>query len=150
MTHKAEARAYLIRLSTYQRQPLLGHHHQGKLCLSDYGTIVAHEWERSAANRSGVDLDLWVVTPAGLESIVIIQMPPPTWATPGISGLLPSQKPWLLSSFIASFKAAAAKRINLCRNLPGQPVWQSNYHEQKISTGLHLAQCRDQLRATAG
>jgi hypothetical protein len=59
-------------------------------------------------------------------------------------------KPWLLSSFIAGFKAAAAKRINLCLNQQGQSVWQRTYDEILITDQDRLNHLRDQLRGAAG
>ena len=37
-----------------------------------------------------------------------------------------------IGSFVAGFKAAATKRINIHRNAPGIPVWQRNYYERII------------------
>jgi putative transposase len=150
LTHSPEARAYLIELSTHQQQPPLGHYQMGKLCLNDYGMIVADEWVRSASNRKGIELDQWVVTPEGLRGIVFIPNPSALGAGQGFSGTLSSQKPWLLSSFIASFKAAAAKRINLRRNQLGQPVWQRNYQEHLIGDFATLEQMRNHLREATG
>ncbi len=143
-THGTAVSAYLIGLSTVQQQPLLGSYDQGKLCLNDCGLIVADEWVRSATKRSGIDLDLWTITPTGLQSIVFLQVATP-FSTPA-PGPLDSQKPWLLSSVVTSFKASAAKRINLCRNQLGQSVWQSSYDELLIDDPRQLSTLRNQLR----
>ncbi len=140
MTIRPEAKAYLIRLSMQQQQPLLGDYRQGRFYPNDYGQIVADEWVRSAQNRKGIDLDLWTLTPNGLRGVVFLQ-PALTDQPEGLA----HQKPWLLSSFIAGFKAAAAKRINLRRNQLGQPVWQSNYDEQLIPNNALLLQVREQI-----
>ncbi|NMF82420.1 hypothetical protein [Nodosilinea sp. P-1105] len=140
MTIRPEAKAYLIRLSMQQQQPLLGDYRQGCFYPNDYGQIVADEWVRSAQNRKGIDLDLWTLAPNGLRGVVFLQ-PALTRQPEGLA----HQKPWLLSSFIASFKAAAAKRINLRRNQLGQPVWQSSYDEQLIADNALLDQVREQI-----
>ncbi|MBE9158480.1 hypothetical protein IQ265_16810 [Nodosilinea sp. LEGE 06152] len=149
MTHSAAPRAYLVGLSTFQAQPLLGEYEQGSLCLNACGLIVADEWVRSAANRKGIAIDAWRITPNQLQSIVFLHMP--ITLTSGLAGglteSLGSQKPWLLSSFIASFKAAAAKRINLRLNQVGQLVWQRSYSEHLISDAARLSQLRHQLQA---
>ncbi|NJL50105.1 MAG: hypothetical protein HC929_25325 [Leptolyngbyaceae cyanobacterium SM2_5_2] len=150
MSQSATPRAYLIQLSTHQRQPLLGHYQMGKLCLSDYGVIVTDEWVRSAANRKGIELDQWVVTPDGIRGILFVQVTPSAGARPLLAGSSASQKPWLLSSFIAGFKAAAAKRVNLHRNQPGQPVWQPNYQEHPIIDAKALTRLREQMHEAAG
>jgi putative transposase len=43
-----------------------------------------------------------------------------------------SRKPKSLSTFIAGFKMAVTKKINLARNAPSPPVWQRNYYEHII------------------
>ncbi len=37
-----------------------------------------------------------------------------------------------LGQLIGAFKTGSAKRINLLRNTPGDPVWQRNYYEHII------------------
>ncbi|MGB3201070.1 MAG: hypothetical protein WBA99_09210 [Nodosilinea sp.] len=149
LTYSAAPRAYLIGLSTFQKQPLLGDYEQGSLRLNDCGLIVADEWARSAANRKGIAIDAWSITPNRLDSIVFLQVPltptadlPDSWVP-----RLGSPKPWILSSFIASFKAAAAKRINLRLNQVGQSVWQRNYDERLITDEARLSQLRQQFQA---
>ncbi|MBD1875354.1 hypothetical protein H6F75_17875 [Nodosilinea sp. FACHB-131] len=145
LTHSAAPKPYLIRLSTFQQQPLLGDYRQGQLCLNDCGLIVADEWVRSAANRKGIDLDVWTITPTSLQSIVFLQVPATVGA--GLTGIDEGQKPWLLSSFIASFKAVAAKRINLRLNQLGQSVWQRNYNEHLIGDDDYLTELRYKLQS---
>lgn len=148
MTHSAAPSAYLVGLSTFQQQPLLGDYDQGNLHLNECGLIVADEWVRSAANSKGIDIDVWTITPNRLQSIVFLHVPvPPDLILMGSPSTLGSQKPWLLSSFIASFKAAAAKRINLRLNQAGQSVWQRNYDEYLITGETHLSELRSQLQA---
>ena len=58
-------------------------------------------------------------------------------------------KPRALSSFVAGFKAAAAKRINLVRGIPGAPVWQRGYQEQQINDRKTLERIRLLLTSQA-
>lgn len=141
-----EAHAYLIRILTYQQQPLLGHLHNGQLSLNDNGTIVADEWIRSANSRRGLELDSWTILPHEIQGIVILEATSLPISSPVLAGALSGQKPWILSSFIASFKAAAAKRINLRRNQLGETVWQRNYQEQFIPDVATLNLWRNHLR----
>jgi putative transposase len=55
-------------------------------------------------------------------------LPHPTSSHQGVA----PRKPKSLSAFIAGFKMAVTKRINLARNAPGTPVWQRNYYEHII------------------
>ncbi len=145
LTLLPKTQAYFIRLAIHPQQILLGHYRAGQFHPSEYGTIVADEWVHSATHRKGVDIDQWIITPHELCGIVQIQFPTCSALHDGISTAQASQKPWLLSSFIASFKAAAAKRINLRRNRPGQPVWQPSYQEQWLHDPATLAQVRHRL-----
>jgi putative transposase len=147
LTHGTATRAYLIRLSTFQQQPLLGSYDQGTLCLNDCGLIVADEWVRAAKHRPGIDVDALAITPTRLSSILLLKLTTVLDSSP--SGYLEQPKPWLLSSFIASFKAAAAKRINLRRSRLGQAVWQSSYDEMLITDGDRLAHIREQMQGAA-
>ncbi|MEM9266406.1 MAG: hypothetical protein AAGA46_12845, partial [Cyanobacteria bacterium P01_F01_bin.13] len=52
-------------------------------------------------------------------------------------------------SFVAAFKAAAAKRINLVRGVPGAPVWQRGYQEQRINDPQTLTRIRHLLTSQA-
>lgn len=141
-----EARAYLIRIQTHQQQPLLAYRRNGQLCLNAYGTVVAEEWIRSASSRKGLELDLWTVLPNGIQGIVILNKAALPLSSRSLAGETTGQKPWVLSSFIASFKAAAAKRINLRRNQLGEPVWQRSYQEQ-LSELRNISQQISELRA---
>jgi REP element-mobilizing transposase RayT len=45
---------------------------------------------------------------------------------------MPHRSPQSISSFIAGFKSSATKRINVYRNTPGLPVWQTRFHDRII------------------
>ncbi|MBE9140890.1 hypothetical protein IQ254_27440 [Nodosilinea sp. LEGE 07088] len=134
-------------MSTFQQQPLLGSYDQGKLCLNACGLIVADEWVHAAKNRQRIEVDTLAITPNSLSSILLLQLT--TALDSPTSGYLDQPKPWLLSSFIAGFKAAAAKRINLRRSQLGQAVWQSSYSEILITDRERLAHIREQLQDAA-
>jgi hypothetical protein len=36
---------------------------------------------------------------------------------------------WAIGSFVAGFKSAVTKRINVVRDIPSTPIWQRNYYE---------------------
>jgi putative transposase len=44
-----------------------------------------------------------------------------------------------LSSFMAGFKSATTKRINIMLGTPGAPVWQRNYYEHVIRNGREFS-----------
>ena len=57
----------------------------------------------------------------------------------------PHRQPRSLGSFVAGFKSAATKRINVIRGTPGQSVWQRNYYERVIRTDAELNHIRQYI-----
>lgn len=133
----AQPGAYFVTLCTYQRQCWFGDIRKGRMCLNHIGCIVAQEWIRSSQIRQEIQLDEWVIMPNHLHGIVLIT------DTVGAHGRAPlhapasnpaplHRQPHSLSSFVAGFKSAATKRINIIRQAPGIPIWQRNYHESIV------------------
>lgn len=133
--------AYVIKLHTHNHGALFGEVEGSQVHLNEMGLIVTDEWQRLVDSpRPGIRLDYGLVTPTYLQGIVILR------EQTGDPLLEATLKPRLLSAFVAGFKAAAAKRINLQRNQPGSPVWQRSYDEQLISDTVTLMRIRQQLQ----
>lgn len=88
-----------------------------------------------AASCRGITLDQWVIVPDALYALILVQEDRPDFD-------ITSGKPRLLNAFVAGFKAATAKRINLVRNQLGSPVWQRSYQEQQVEDDFMLARLR--------
>jgi hypothetical protein len=136
-----ETSFYLVRLYAHNQEALFGVITDGCFHLTTAGQIATDEWLRSTRTYPGLELDEWLVLPDRLEAIVGIQEPALSSSYSGRSG-----KPRLLSSFIASYKAVAAKRINLVRNAPGSLVWQRSYQERFIPDQASLERIRLMLQ----
>ncbi|MEB3267527.1 MAG: hypothetical protein VKJ09_03215 [Leptolyngbya sp.] len=132
---------YLIKLATHENQPLFGAVVDGRVELNGLGQVAADEWLRAAQTNRGIALDHWEMTENQLQGIVIIREP--VVNSPYAHSF--STKPRLLSSFIAGYKAAVAKRINLIRNHPGSPVWQRSYQERLLPDPVVLQRVRQML-----
>ena len=91
-----------------------------------------------AASCRGITLDQWVIVPEALHALILVQEDRPDFD-------ISSRKPRLLNAFVAGFKAATAKRINLIRNQPGSPVWQRSYQEQRVEDEFMLARLRKKM-----
>ncbi|NEQ49857.1 MAG: hypothetical protein F6K11_06945 [Leptolyngbya sp. SIO3F4] len=131
---------YHIYLSTHREEYLFGDVLDGYTELNPSGQIAADEWQQIAAtHQRDIALDLWTVLPNGVRALVAVV----NNESPGIRQSPP--KPRALSSFVAGFKAAAAKRINLVRGVPGAPVWKRGYQEQRINDPKTLARIRQLL-----
>ena len=137
-----ETVSYFVKLYVYNREPLFGSGDKAAYALNESGHIAADEWVRSAKAYPNVTIDQWRVLPDRLESIVnISESAAATQYGIGYS------KPRLLSSFIASYKAVAAKRINLVRNSLGSPLWQRSYEERFIPDEMVLKRVQQLLKS---
>lgn len=141
MPSLTETTFYLVKLYTYNHEAVFGfvNDEQG-LELNGIGQIAADEWQRSARAYMSLKLDKWVLLPNRLEGIVSLG---DANSSNGYGAY--SSKPRLLSSFVASYKAAAAKRINLARNTPGLPLWQRGYQERFIPDSAILKRVQQTL-----
>ncbi|MEM9120999.1 MAG: hypothetical protein AAF827_18840 [Cyanobacteria bacterium P01_D01_bin.6] len=135
--------------ATYYLVKLYAHDHEGifgnviddhRFELSGIGQIAQDEWKRSAEAYTNLKLDKWVLWPNRLEGIVSLRD-----ATGSGDYREHRSKPRLLTSFVASYKAAAAKRVNLLRNSPGSPLWQRGYQERFIADSIILKRVQQTL-----
>lgn len=134
---------YHIHLLTHQEEFLFGDVLDTHTRLNPSGQIAAAEWQQIAvAHRRDIELDLWTVLPNGIRALIAIVSDEQSVSAYSLRN---PHKPRVLSSFIAGFKAAAAKRINLVRGEPGAPVWQRGYQEQRIDDPKTLERIRHVL-----
>lgn len=136
---------YLIKLYAFNHKALFGAYQGNSIILTPTGQIVADEWVRSALHHQNIELDNWLVMPDHVSGIVVLKSYGGGIGSRSLQPTLESTKPRLLSFFVAGFKAAAAKRINLLHNQPGRPVWQRSYDEQLISDVVTLDRLRQQI-----
>lgn len=148
---------YFVTLCTHQREYLFGEIVDGEMRLNQLGQIAAEEWMRSPSIRQEIELDEWVVMPNHIHGIVIINSSNKPISPVGANGhslqrlipeptsqnsVMPLMKPKSLSSLIVGFKSVTAKRINVIRDSPGNPIWQRNYYEHIIRNDRSLATIR--------
>ena len=135
---------YHIHLLTHREEFLFGDVSGEHTRLNSSGQIAAAEWQQIAvAHQRDIELDRWAVLPNGIRALIAIvsnEQPMPAYSLRS-----DTPKPRVLSSFVAGFKAAAAKRINLVRGEPGAPVWQRGYQEQRIDDPKTLERIRHLL-----
>ncbi len=124
--------------------------------LNDIGKIVGDEIFKTESIRDNIDIDKYVIMPNHVHAIVVIYPVGANGGSPQIiddqlnmtHGCAPlhnsrfSLKPNTIGSFIAGFKSAATKRINILRNTPGVSVWQRNYYENVIRDERELNKIR--------
>jgi putative transposase len=144
-----QLKVYHIHLQTFE-DGLLGQMDGPIAQLNPVGQIAADEWLQAANNYRGIYLDRWSILPNGVRALVFVEDDMGIQSTKTYGQSRSQLKPRILSSFVAGFKAAAAKRINLVRSQPGAPVWQRGYHEQYVNDELTLDRIRQVLARTTG
>lgn len=145
---KPSSTVYYVHLLTHQEAFLFGDVSGDQTHLNPSGHIAVTEWRQLAmAHQRDIEVDLWAILPNGLRALVAINERETQSPLRYISQN--SRKPRVLTSFVAGFKAAAAKRINLVRGEPGAPVWQRGYQEQRIDDEATLARIRHLLTKQA-
>ncbi|MEL6814245.1 MAG: hypothetical protein AAFP03_05450 [Cyanobacteria bacterium J06598_3] len=146
-----EATLYYVRLKTHRSSQLFGSSENvsenecietaqlpsATLSKAAFSKIVADEL-LFAADQRGIALDQWVVVPDAVHALAFVREYRPT---PDLG----TGKPRQLTSFVAAFKAATAKRINLMRNQPGSSVWQRSYNEQRVEDEFMLNRLRRKI-----
>ena len=147
---------YFLTICTYKRQSWFGEIKNNRMYLNQIGKIVAEEWINTRKIRPKFQLDEWIIMPNHLHGIVIIdenilglgernrdilgdhnisEQKIFGEASQDILGARNAplrQEPNSISSFVARFKSAVTKRINLLRNNRDIPIWQRNYYESII------------------
>ncbi|MFE4105716.1 hypothetical protein [Almyronema epifaneia] len=146
--HRLTGSPYLITLCTYQKESLFGSLANGMIELNEIGKIAADEWIRASTRHREIQLDQWTVRPSCIQGIVIVNSDVALRETNRYRYSALS-KPRSLSSFVAGFKAAAAKRINLLRNQPGVPVWERSYQDQRVPDLVALKRLRRTMEPTS-
>jgi REP element-mobilizing transposase RayT len=147
---------YFITICTYERQLLFGNIMGGEMMLNEFGQIVQNEWLKSAEIRKEIRIDKFVVMPNHFHGILIInnQHAVEPYGNTTETGKVkqavnidqrrntslakgknnrtyfhtslqsPSKN---VGAMIRGFKSSVTTKINILRNAPQCPVWQSKY-----------------------
>lgn len=113
--------------------------------LSSIGNIVDDEWNKSFIIREELFCDAFVIMPNHVHAVLRIDNDIPSIETHGCASMtgrafqnndasLPEPKRSIksISSFVGGFKSSATRQINIYRNMPGVPVWQTRFYDRII------------------
>lgn len=139
---------YFVTICIQYRECLLGEVVAGETVLSEFGRIVAEEWERSQIIRQEIKFDEWVIMPNHFHAIIEIVDSTGVMNTtaPSIQPIRPRMRPKSISSLMAGFKSITTARINTIRQTPGIKVWQRNFYESIIRSERGLGRVRDYIQ----
>lgn len=123
---------YYLTICTLRRDPCLGEVEGGQVKPSNYGWVVAREWQAIPAGCSRATLDSWIVMPDHLHEIVIFGAVPP------------EPEPVSLATVIGQFKKRSTKAI---RALGYQSfAWQERFHDSILDSFEALENVRTYIR----
>jgi REP element-mobilizing transposase RayT len=141
---------YFITICAYNKDHLFGEIKGGIMELSNFGQIALQEWWKSFDMRTELFCDAFVIMPNHIHGIVRIDKITGNPLPVGTHGRASQQQqqqqnhgvayrsPKSVSSFVAGFKSSATKKINECRQLPKNPVWQSRFHDHIIRNEIEF------------
>jgi REP element-mobilizing transposase RayT len=147
---------YFITICTYNKDHLFGEINGGIMELSDFGQIALQEWWKSFEMRSELFCDAFVIMPNHLHGIVRIDKIIGDGLPVETHGRASQQQQQQnhgvayrstksISSFVAGFKSSATKKINECRRLPKDPVWQSRFHDHIIRDEIEFHRIKNYI-----
>ena len=134
--------SYFVTICAFERRCQFGSIRDGTMVANPIGEVIQEEWARSAAIRTEIALDAFVLMPNHLHGVIRIR----SRAAPGSRGR-GSRRARTVSSFVAGFKAAVTSRTNRARWLGNEPVWQRGFFEHVIRDERELALIRRYIRA---
>jgi len=141
------AGAYFVTVCARDREYLFGEIVDGEMRLNELGQIVQSTWHDLVNHVDGIALGEFVIMPNHIHGIITIvgagSEPAPTEPAPtepaptepaptGTAPTNTTSKQTPLSEIVRQLKTFSARRINLARSTPGEPVWQRNYYEHII------------------
>ena len=122
-----------MHLITHQEECLFGDVLGELKHLNPSGHIAADEWQQiAAAHQRDIELDLWTVLPNGIRALIAVSnsdaKPASIYRLRNRMPLnpVPSHHLWPDS------KPLRLNGLTLLRGIPGAPVWQRGYQEQRI------------------
>ncbi len=152
-----QAGAYFVTIVVRDRECLLGEIVAGEMRLSEYGRIIAAEWQKIPARFPDVTTDASMVMPNHLHGVIVIngrgeasaakQMRRHDIAGGGFAPTLRAMGtlPGSLGAIMQNFKSTSTRQVNILRQTPGRPLWQRNYFERIIRDERELNRIREYI-----
>ncbi len=134
---------YFVTICTKDKRCIFGNISDDQVLLIPVGRIVSEEWVRSAAIRTEIRLDEFVIMPNHFHAIVQIDGSGPEQEQ-RTRLARPSRS---LSSLIAQFEAAVTTRARTMLNSPGGVIWQRGFFDRIVRDERELDAARDYIRA---
>jgi len=138
---------YFVTICAFERACLFGAIVDGRMSLSEAGTVVEWHWHETPQIRPYVTLDGFMIMPNHLHGVVSITPHSPIPGNRAADTAPRGTAPGSFGAIIQQFKAITTKRINADRGLSGVPVWQRNYYDHVIRDADDLERIRAYIAA---
>lgn len=136
---------YFITICSYRKLPIFGNSINDTVLLSEIGSIINKEWQKTAAMRKNVELDDYVIMPNHLHGIICLSDSRGTVHRAPTTEQFGKPTTNSIPTIVRSFKATTTKQINILRNSPRSKVWQRGYYEHVIRNENALEQIREYI-----
>ena len=123
---------YFLTICTLWRDQCLGEVAGGEVTLSDYGKVVAREWQAIPGGCPRATLDAWIVMPDHLHGIVVF------------GAASTESEPVSLATVIGQFKKRSTKAIR-ARGYQAF-AWQERFHDGILDSLEALERARAYIR----
>ncbi len=132
---------YFVTICAYRFRRLFGRIVNGSVQLNSLGRLVEDEWQRTAAVRHYVEIDLYVVMPNHLHGLLFITHNQ-SEQTLARSASMQSNS---LGSIIAQFKSIVTKRSRILASPRQMPIWKRNYYDHIVRNERSLERIRNYI-----
>ncbi len=122
---------YFVTICTQERRCLFGGIIDDAMLPNSLGRIVMSCWADLPNYYPNILLDSFILMPNHVHGLLFIEEP---FAPPAD-----------LSEIVRAFKSFSARRINECRNAPGNAVWQRSYFERIVRDETALPKIREYI-----
>ncbi|HEY3269369.1 MAG TPA: transposase [Armatimonadota bacterium] len=144
--------AYFVTICTESRARILGRISDGTFIPSPLGEIAASTWIDLPNHFPHLEVDAYVIMPNHVHGILCIADDFARQAAISKDGerRFGEAVSGSLSTVVAGYKSASARRINEAREMVGESVWQPGFHERIIRSDCMLNAIREYIANNPG
>jgi len=141
--------AYFITICTKDKENYFGKIKNGKKILSDIGSMVNNEWEKTAEIRKNVILDEYVIMPNHFHAMIFINNNVETHCNASLQDDKKYKNKFgpqsnNLSSVVRGFKGVVTKQVHILSF--DDFAWQSRFYDRIIRDDVELNKIREYIQ----
>lgn len=140
--------AYFITICTHNRQHFFGRIENGKMILSELGTLADTSWIHLANRHSYIEPDTHQVMPNHVHLLFWLKGLPTLASSPTLNEDRNFAKPLArtVSSIIGGYKSSVTQRAQQIGFSGAGPIWHRNFHDSIVRGETALERIRAYIR----